>query len=872
VDASTAAPSPLRWRDGGQANGTAMAAASPAQNDQDAMGLHLDALGLDTGDLVLLSRPCARMGAYGGVICTCAKWAHWTEWDHIGVVVRGEDGELLLVDAQFNGVRAYPLKDRLRRTSAYMIAVRRLHCLLTDEMRQGAVELVREIRDKPYKDAGLQLLRASVRIHPAKLRRRRLHGARIREEQLIAKLEEDLLSMADKPPKDALMVNVMEVELAEARRRRKQLLELQDTSHPSAFENRADPSSLFCSELVALLYQRMGLLDAIYPSSNDYLPCDFASRPENTRGRVELRKGAWLEEEVWLKGRIPKGVAAPPPSTSSLPPPPKGWERKALRSGERMSGRERHLVIEDGSMDAVVNLSHPTRVELKTGDSLGLASQQWAAVAGKSGAVVRHASRSVLGRRAASSPSLRRSELDALQRNRLGALFDRFAQDGFMSEQQFYLATNQPVVEGRMPLGKPYMYVPKAAETIWMALDSERSGRITREPFVRLVSLLLGPAEPGQAAAAVSLGIAGARSSSGSSPSPAVYQKLLDAAGVKQGEPQSCSDLPRAMASIGGSSALASCLVKGGGRLCPPALRDYLAHLAADVEAFRAEWGERAPPWTPDQSEYGSGTASPLSVAFAGALALTFTAPLDRAQVWMQTSGGSFGKPTVREAVSYMVKIAKGKEGRFGVWRANGFHVAWCAPALALQATFYPAFLQQAEARGLPLEVAHALAGGLPAALLAGLATPVEVVRARFMMSPPTATVASVVKSVWEGRDLLRGCGLTAAWAFVGCGVYSAMAASFASIPEVELDIAPAGGAGGTPSLTPSEAAVAGLAGALSAHPLDTLRRRAQVLPLHPGESWRSALGSSFRGASLMTITGPLRCAVAATCMALCSR
>lgn len=33
---------------------------------------------------------------------------------------------------------------------------------------------------------------------------------------------------------------------------------------------------MFCSELVAALYQRLGLLDAPFPASHDYVPADFA--------------------------------------------------------------------------------------------------------------------------------------------------------------------------------------------------------------------------------------------------------------------------------------------------------------------------------------------------------------------------------------------------------------------------------------------------------------------------------------------------------------------------------------------------------------------------------------------------------------------
>lgn len=86
-------------------------------------------------------------------------------------------------------------------------------------------------------------------------------------------------------------------------------------SEVSVFENREDlGSGLFCSELAASFYQRLGLLPR-YPASNTYIPMDFAasspSSPEGGRASVlagwrrgkglELLQGAHLGEEVRVK-------------------------------------------------------------------------------------------------------------------------------------------------------------------------------------------------------------------------------------------------------------------------------------------------------------------------------------------------------------------------------------------------------------------------------------------------------------------------------------------------------------------------------------------------------------------------------------------
>jgi hypothetical protein len=57
---------------------------------------------------------------------------------------------------------------------------------------------------------------------------------------------------------------------------------------------REDLSSLFCSELVAATYQRLGLLP-MEPPSNTYTPRDFGAE-----GKLPLREGAALGEEVMI--------------------------------------------------------------------------------------------------------------------------------------------------------------------------------------------------------------------------------------------------------------------------------------------------------------------------------------------------------------------------------------------------------------------------------------------------------------------------------------------------------------------------------------------------------------------------------------------
>ena len=60
-------------------------------------------------------------------------------------------------------------------------------------------------------------------------------------------------------------------------------------------KNETDLSSLFCSELIAEAYQRMGLLDSSLPS-NEFTPKDFSEK-----GSLKLLLGASLGHEIYLK-------------------------------------------------------------------------------------------------------------------------------------------------------------------------------------------------------------------------------------------------------------------------------------------------------------------------------------------------------------------------------------------------------------------------------------------------------------------------------------------------------------------------------------------------------------------------------------------
>ncbi|CAM9545302.1 unnamed protein product [Chrysoparadoxa australica] len=271
-------------------------------------------------DLLLFDRPCTKMSTFGALICLLTKRLHQTHWDHVGVVVQ-KNGQLCLLEASFSGVKCYEVHSRIAQSSATRIAVRRLD--ISPETRQAMSEktqaLVEDVMSQPYKEDMGQLLRAAVNGHPTKSERRQLHAEMVRKEAEVSRLEEDLAGLSGSSGANVsarrLLSQALDARQQELERIKKRCK--QAAQEVSLFENVSSSpldSGLFCSELVAAVYQRGGLLGA-YPSPSEYLPCDFSS--EQQHGRLHLLGDVALSRETFLRGTSP---ARAKPAPTSAPP------------------------------------------------------------------------------------------------------------------------------------------------------------------------------------------------------------------------------------------------------------------------------------------------------------------------------------------------------------------------------------------------------------------------------------------------------------------------------------------------------------------------------------------------------------------------
>jgi len=187
---------------------------------------------LDTGDLVLFS---GKGGISAGI-----KWFTGCGWSHLGMVLRLDAWDIVLL---WETTTLSPLPD-----------------IRSGQARQGVQLSPLSERIKTY-DGAVAIRHLAVERTPAMLEALRM----FREEVKQRPYEED------------------KVEL------------LRSAYDGPLGDNAEDLSSLFCSELVAEAYQRMGLLPE-EPASNEYTPASFCSDEELT-----LLNGS-LGPEQWVLG------------------------------------------------------------------------------------------------------------------------------------------------------------------------------------------------------------------------------------------------------------------------------------------------------------------------------------------------------------------------------------------------------------------------------------------------------------------------------------------------------------------------------------------------------------------------------------------
>ncbi|RHZ40433.1 hypothetical protein DYB26_009196 [Aphanomyces astaci] len=317
----------------------------------------LDKMNLDTGDVVLFDRKCNSMGVYGGVICHSAKLFGQTRWDHNGVIYKTDDGvgnlklrKLMFLEAAMNGVKLRPLVDRILHSRSYEVRIQKVEVHRTPEFRQRAADFIRRVveQDIPYEDRiqGVPPPSSSTFDSPCHLTLVLVNAgasfvpSRVDLKRHMKTIQDDLTHRSKMSPFEQ---NSLRAELASLREQHDALVHQLDQTercdlfpshidviafyllsffHRSIFENKpssaSDPARFFCSQLVAALYQHVGLL-LPYPAATSYRPHNFS----DTDDYVKLQNAAWLPQ-ISLREHVheTKKHLIEQAATAASPPPP----------------------------------------------------------------------------------------------------------------------------------------------------------------------------------------------------------------------------------------------------------------------------------------------------------------------------------------------------------------------------------------------------------------------------------------------------------------------------------------------------------------------------------------------------------------------
>ncbi|KAL7996105.1 putative mitochondrial carrier domain protein [Plasmopara halstedii] len=271
-------------------------------------------LKVDTGDVILFNRSCVSMGPYGGAICVCAKFFGQTQWDHNGVVVRAPwlapdakspEDELFLLEAALTGVKLRPLVARVVLSRGYDVAVRKLQIVRTPELQKKAEQYALGSLDALYEDDPTRFFNAGLAV-PTRIARERIFAALVATKKERARLDAEL-AHRDKMP--VFERKALQQELQTVNERYQALASELGGRTRSVFENAVvegddvKSTKMFCSQLVAGMYQYLGLL-LPYPSAKSYLPKHFSERDGGNF--LKLQQGASFLPEVSLRKELVK--------------------------------------------------------------------------------------------------------------------------------------------------------------------------------------------------------------------------------------------------------------------------------------------------------------------------------------------------------------------------------------------------------------------------------------------------------------------------------------------------------------------------------------------------------------------------------------
>ncbi|KAI3988900.1 hypothetical protein MKX01_016471 [Papaver californicum] len=240
--------------------------------------------------------------------------------------------------------------------------------------------------------------------------------------------------------------------------------------------------------------------------------------------------------------------------------------------------------------------------------------------------------------------------------------------------------------------------------------------------------------------------------------------------------------------------------------------------------------------------------------AVAGAAAKTFTAPLDRVKLLMQTHGLRIGEGTAKKAIGFLeaISVIGKEEGIKGYWKGNLPQVIRVIPYSAAQLFAYEAYKKLFKGDGAELSILGRLAAGACAGMTSTLVTyPLDVLRLRLAVEPGCRTMSQVALS------MLRDEGVASFYNGLGpslIGIAPYIAVNFCIFDLVKKALPEKYQKRTETSLV--TALVSATLATLMCYPLDTVRRQMQmrgspyktVLDAIPGIIERDGVIGLYRG------------------------
>jgi hypothetical protein len=255
---------------------------------------------IECGDIILFSRPCLSMNPISAAICCGAKILsinNTLSYDHLGIVVENMDDperKLYLLEANINGVTCRPLSERLARTKAKAIALRKVFLFMPHEnevtrtaaWRNKLWHIAKDMTALPYNNSSSTMTRAMLASYTS-------HSSLKRS--AIASEPTRLMTSYDR----AIHRLLTAVDQRYPWMRQHELSRVYQDPEPHKSASISS-DAYFCSHMVAEVLYRMDVIDN-QRDVNLYVPADFSSSCLLNPLHAHLRAGWCFSPDLIIR-------------------------------------------------------------------------------------------------------------------------------------------------------------------------------------------------------------------------------------------------------------------------------------------------------------------------------------------------------------------------------------------------------------------------------------------------------------------------------------------------------------------------------------------------------------------------------------------